>query len=260
VRQLGVTLRDPRLVDLNFRKLLHYGGQPPVKYEYPTPIPCTGYCVSCEEKGVLAKAGGKLDLMSHGCDSQDFTSVLGRMPREGPVVSAAFLFVLEKPGGDWESGAEVPWRGFRKQPPNKHYYWSPHPGTWPRSIREFRGNFYGPYFAYLMRKHGLQNVYITNTVKCKWTPGRDESPIIDHCSRLFLKREVTLFAPRLAFCFGTNARVNSMRVLPPAARCSVTELYHPNYIKQKCRFHHRTPQECVTINDRRIRKALRGLS
>lgn len=45
-----------------------------------------------------------------------------------------------------------------------HYYWTPNLEAWPSSATDLRGSFYGPYFAYLMRRHQLRNVYITNLV------------------------------------------------------------------------------------------------
>jgi hypothetical protein len=33
-------------------------------------------------------------------------------------------------------------------------------------------HLYGDYFAYLMQRHGLGNVYITNLVKCRESDGK----------------------------------------------------------------------------------------
>jgi uracil-DNA glycosylase len=258
-------MREPRLVNLNFRELLDYGGQPPVQNRYATPISCSAYCVSCEEDGVLAKAGVQLDLMSHGCDSEDFRSVLGPMALEDPAVDAAILFVLEGPGGDWESGEKVVLRGHDKQPPNYHYYWTPHCEMWPTSLAEFGNNFYGPYFAYLMYKHGLQNVYITNAVKCRWVANpkdvrSDKSSIINHCTQRFLAREVAIVAPRLALCFGNDAWSYARNVLQQVAvRCRVKKLLHPSYIRHRCQTLGRTQQDCIDINDCRVHEALQGI-
>ena len=118
-------MKDPVLAALNFKELLDYGGQPRVMGEYPQPIPCRGYCVSCEESGLLDGTGRRLDLMSHGCDTSDFEEVLGPMPHEGPCVEEPILFLLEKPGADYSNGEEVTFRGWRKKPPVKNYYWTP---------------------------------------------------------------------------------------------------------------------------------------
>ena len=55
-------MRDRRLVDLNFRELVNYGGQPPVRNAYSPPLACHGFCISCEESGLLEQVGGHLEL------------------------------------------------------------------------------------------------------------------------------------------------------------------------------------------------------
>ena len=171
----GSLMRDERLANLNFREVLHYGGQPnPVQNLYAPPLPCIGYCVSCEQSGVLAQVGGKLSLMSHGCDSEDFEAILGPMPpSQAPGVTRRvnepILFLLSDPGGSVHNGAKVPFQlgdqRFVKEPPVNHYYWTSSVAqgwpSWPCEVERFAGNFYGPYFAYLMRRHQLSDVYIT---------------------------------------------------------------------------------------------------
>src|ERR1700723_1466854 len=49
-------IRDSRLSDLNFYKLLNYGGQPPPAARY-SPLPCNGYCVECEAAGLVGGVG-----------------------------------------------------------------------------------------------------------------------------------------------------------------------------------------------------------
>jgi hypothetical protein len=65
-------MNNQALVDLNFRDIIDYGGQPPVRHRYDPPLACQGFCVACEENGLVSISGGRLDLMSHGCDSSDF--------------------------------------------------------------------------------------------------------------------------------------------------------------------------------------------
>src|SRR4051812_47984659 len=102
-------MRNAKLVDINFREIVDYGGQPPVKNKYEPPLHCPGYCISCEESGLLKDSGGKLDLMSHGCDSWDFKSLLGELPGDapgaGPRLHEPVMFLLENPGGDYSNGA-----------------------------------------------------------------------------------------------------------------------------------------------------------
>ena len=113
--------------DLNFRELLDYGGQPSAAARYDPPLPCNGYCVRCEDDGLVQKSGGRLDLMSHGCDSADFEAIIGPMPKNGriPRVEKHILFLLENPGKDYGNGEEVPFRGLKKEPPVKSYYFAP---------------------------------------------------------------------------------------------------------------------------------------
>jgi hypothetical protein len=115
-------MKDTRLADLNFKDLLQYGGQPEVKNSYNPPLQCSGYCVTCDEKNPRIQ----LDLMSHGCDSRDFRSLLGPLPTTSEFVDEPILFLLERPGGDWANGAGrgITFRGFNKKPPVGHYYWT----------------------------------------------------------------------------------------------------------------------------------------
>jgi hypothetical protein len=251
-------MRNARLADLNFRELIDYGGHPVVQNSY-THDRQPGYCVSCEENGVLGRAGGQLDLMSHGCDSDDFERILGPMPRDTAAVERPVLFLLEDPGGQKGNGAPVSFQGFRKEPPIYHYYWTPEIGFWPTRAAEFGGNFYGPYFAYLMRRHQLLEVYITNLVKCRWTGAAagSKSPVVDHCTSRFLVREITLFAPQIVLFFGGAARRGAEALLARLAPgCRSKELLHPSYISNRCQVHHRTQEDCLRINDERIREVL----
>lgn len=258
-------MKDSRLADLNFREIVDYGGQPPIQNEYASPLNCHGYCVSCEEAGLLAKAGGRLDLMSHGCDSADYETILGPVPREGVPVHRPVLFLLQDPGADYGNGAPRDFRGFRKQPPVNHYYWTPNVQVWPTRVVDFGGNFYGPYFAYLMRRHQLLNVYVTNVVKCKWvkdspTGNGDASAILSHCVARYLVRELTLFGPDVALCFGRDTERN-MRALVDRTgrRCIVQYLRHPAFIQFRHQTVRQSQEKLVQENDDRIAGALAKL-
>ncbi len=257
-------MRDVELADLNFREIIDYGGQPPVRNRYAEALQCAGYCVSCEDATLLATVGGHLEIMSHGCDSSDFEQVLGPMPQEGRIVEQPVMFLLENPGGDKDNGEVVPFRTFVKKPPVFHYYWTPNVDRWPTSLVEFNGNFYGPYFAYLMRRHQLRNVYITNLVKCKWVdaPGagtHDPSPIVRHCVARHLAREIQFFGPRAIVCFGGKAAVGFRRLLPQlAAECHVAELYHPSYIRDRYQTARprRSREDLIRENDACVRRVV----
>jgi hypothetical protein len=255
-------MRDSRLAESNFRQLLHYDGGPPVaRPRFPDPLQCSGYCIDCEEKDLVAKSEGKLDLMSHGCDSADFEEVLGPMPRDGAGVQQPILFLLEKPGADYGSGQKVRFSGYKKSPPVNHYYWTPTNKTksWPQQISEFEGNFYGPYFAYLMRRHRLCNVYITNLTKCRWRDGnKNATPIdiLENCITLYLNKEISFFEPKLVFCFGLNAEHGFKS---RGLGISNHLLYHPGAIRDRYRALGKTQEELVEQNDKRIQDALANI-
>jgi hypothetical protein len=224
-------MKDRQLRDLNFVELLHYGGQPPVQYRYRPNLHCDGYCVACEEKGIVDRSRGALGLMSHGCDSADFEQVLGPMPRIGVGVEQPVLFLLEDPGGCYGNEELIEFRGHKKKPPVNHYYWTPETASWPRESAEFNGNFYGPYFAYLMQRHQLLNVYITNLVKCKWTAAdktdKSKTPadISAYCAEHFLRRELAFFAPSLVFLL---RRCRSERTSITKGELSINVLVAPS--------------------------------
>lgn len=255
-------MRDSRLSYLNFQELLDYGGQPPVRNEYDPSLCCRGYCVSCEKNGLLEKTGGRLDLMSHGCDSADFESILGPMPRKGVSVEQPVLFLLENPGRDYKNGKPVEFQGYQKQPPVNVYYWTDIE-CWPHDLTQFKGNFYGPYFAYLMWRHQLLNVYITNLIKCKWDNGnarKTPTPIIEHCTERHLKREVQFFAPKLVFCFGRAAKNGCEEFFRrEKLNCPAVYLYHPSFIRDRYQTGGKTQQELIQENDDSAKEALKAL-
>lgn len=255
-----------RLVDLNFRNLLHYGGQPPVQNAYNPPIPCTGYCVDCEEKHLVPE-GWQLDQMSHACDTTDFEALLGPLPLDGrPIMDRRIMFLLEKPGGDYENGAAVPYLDFQKRPPVNHYYWTPNVAVWPVNVAEFGGNFYGSYFAYLMRRFRMRNVYITNSVKCAWRmapPGGQAgakaptfSPVTENCTNRWLSNEVALCPPVVSFCFGRRAKDHAARLKNLGATVGLIRyLWHPSAIQLSQRYK-KTREEMVAENDHWIEETL----
>jgi hypothetical protein len=264
-------MKDIRLVQLNFREIVDYSGQPQVQYSYSSPLPCAGYCISCEQADLPAQTGGRLDLMSHGCDSADFVTVLGPMPPQGTDAARAIeepvLFLLEDPGEDWGIGEVVPYQGLQKRPPLYHYYWTPKVQTWPRRVADFNRNFYGPYFAYLMWRHQLLNVYITNLVKCKWVKNTDnqggsgKSIIVTHCVERYLTREVQIFAPRLVFCFGRAAEKGARALAGRAVlHCPLVYLLHPSYIQNRWGTSGRSQEELIQDNDAAVKRGITQLA
>jgi hypothetical protein len=192
----------------------------------------------------------------------------------GSGVTMPVLFLLENPGADdrYRNGTEVAFRGSRKKPPVNHYYWTPSARPWPHQVADFiyDPHFYGPYFAYLMQRHRLLDVYITNVAKCKWTRaasgkagGGGASLVARHCSERFLEREFEIFRPRLVVCFGGNAergfREFSRRFGLDAV--SIT-LIHPAFIKNRSQTdpQRRSKEQLFAENDHRIVEALTRLA
>ena len=250
-------MRDRRLADLNFKELIDYGGQPVVQNTYDPPLKCSGYCVACEDSGrVFDYKGDYFDQMSHGCDTWDFEQLLGPLPKApGGYCDSPILFLLENPGGYYGNGEVVPYKGYKKQPPVNHYYWTPNPkeiGGWPKDTDSLP-HLYGPYFAYLMAKYGLKNVYITNLIKCN-VIGDDKKynkeEAVETCINKWLKKELEIFSPELVFCFGEHTFDYFKQYLPEYYDIT-SRLYHPAARKPR--------EEIVSYNDHKISVALRSL-
>ena len=215
-------MRNEGLANLNFRDLIDYGGPPAPRNRYDLRTQCSGYCTHCDENRYLEGTGLQLDLMSHGCDSDDFERILGTIPDQpgAPARDEPILFLLDQPGADYGNGTEVSIesRGERyaKSPPVFHYYWTPDIRTWPANHSHFGGNFYGPYFAYLLRTHQLCNVYITNFLKCRVSERGRALPLDDlraanktasvirACTEHFLGAELRHHDPAIVFAFGRS--------------------------------------------------------
>lgn len=71
-------MKNKFLHELNFKTHPGYPDEFQPQHYYENPICCNGYCIECKTSGALAKAGGKLTNMSHGCDISDFKKILGQ--------------------------------------------------------------------------------------------------------------------------------------------------------------------------------------
>ena len=200
-------MRDKRLADLNFRDLLHYGGEPSIQHTYVPPLACSGYCIHCEEKGnVFSNSQDSFDQMSHGCDTSIYETLLEPMCNGGRRIELPIIFLLENPGGNYQNGRCVDFKGYKKRPPVNVYYWSPGIKKWPKSAVEL-SEMYSDYFAYLMNRYGLKNVYITNLIKCNTINGKwyNYQEARSNCIEKWFKREIEIFAPKFVFSFGDKA-------------------------------------------------------
>lgn len=232
-------MKSKFLRELNFKTLLDYPDEFRPQREYKPPLACDRFCIECEKSGVVAT--GQLTLMSHGCDTDDFEKILGSSMNNGDAVKIPIMFLLEDPGGNYGNGEDRTHRDQKitKSPPVKRYYWSPSVTTWPTSMDEVieDGNLYGSYFAYLMQKHSLVSVYITNVVKCKRVDAEKRWLVEDTCVKSFLEKELKEFAPSITFCFGWRAfnvmqcrfpDRHAVRLWHPAARANRRRMFREN--------------------------------
>jgi Uracil DNA glycosylase superfamily len=252
------------LAELNFDRLIQYrSGPPKPEFEYTQPLVCDGFCIACEQRGVLAGSDKRLYLMSHGADTSDFESIYGtELPLDDDrgYVMIPIMFVLESPGGEHNNGVPQSFHGIEKAPPVCHYYWMPEPEpSWPSRDETLQsGNKYGPYFAFLLRRHRLKNAYFTNVVKCglsnqggSFVSYSQSVPlhraIRDNCCQEFLEREVAVFQPAIVFAFGDQAH-RLFRTSSIGERIRLQVLYHPAA--------RMSGQDILEQNDAIIEKAL----
>jgi len=258
-------MKNSKLAALNFQELLRYRGEPTDQASLPERN-CTGYCVSCEEKGLLVNGDVKLDQMSHGADTDDFERVIRRLDPGGVDFPIAFL--LESPGGYYVNGKQIDYKEARKQPPVFCYYWLPKGLTdWPTDPEEVKPSTYGPYFAYLIAKHKLHNAYFTNHIKCALArpdskrfiryqvvadPNNRDFKIRDNCYQQFLRKELEILKPRIVFYFGGNAKsmgyLSDLRSLFSDADNPFETLCHPAARSNQ--------REILEENDEKIRQKL----
>jgi len=167
--------------------------------------------------------------MSHGCSIDEIKQIIPE-PFEG-TDDRSIMFLLENPGGDYQNGCNVTYDGIEKNPPVNHFYFSPNldSGKWPTTVEEVQPNPYGNYFAYLIKKYSLKNVYITNCIKCKYTGDMYEKTK-ETCAEEFLQKEVCIFKPDIVFFFGHKAEhiFNDVKKrLFPDLRGKTCYLWHP---------------------------------
>lgn len=220
------------LHEINFGKngVLHYVGSvdPKFRLEEGLAYCCEGFCCSCEENKKCLSKGGDGVLMSHGCTGADIAKAMGL--KELPVgqEDRHVMFVFENPGADYGQGIVMSCGGVTKKPPVKHYYWTSDMTEWPDNPPEKSSQLYGGYIAYLMTKHKLRNVYVTNCIKCKYVGG-EYSATAQNCMEHIFKAELTVFRPDIIFCFGARAHglVKSFLRKPGYENVKVKRLLHP---------------------------------
>jgi hypothetical protein len=226
---------DQRLIDLNFKSLLHCGGR------HPFDGSVEGYCISCDEQRLLESTELHLSQISHGADTHDFEEFCGeQVPK--PSIQTRVLFVFESPGSRFLNGEAVPYKRFNKIPPNKTRYWLPDEPYVPKNLDEVAkaGNKYGPYLAYLIWHFKLKNAYVTNAVKCGLTVKGSNPPrfipfpkpigpykeVRDNCFKLFLRTELDILPPAIIFAVGDSA-LRLLKTVEPSTYGHLVCLYHP---------------------------------
>lgn len=224
-----------RLFNLNFKNLLKYQDNFPIqnRYDDESKLVCYGFCTECEDKG---KVSEDEVLMSHGCHSSVYQELI--QEKNTFTNNEPIMFLLENPGGDYGNGDSVTYNSITKKPPVKHFYFTPNCESWPGDddINIIAKNPYGNYFAYLMQKYSLGNVYITNCIKCKYTENYEVSK---NCCKKWLEEEIEIFKPTKIVCFGCKAEklynyyfkrsgIEIKRLLHPAARKSRSGIIEEN--------------------------------
>lgn len=250
-------MRNNQLFALNFQGIQKYDlkelARRKAKPNYDPPLKCDGFCTLCERNGLVSYNGNVPPILSHGCDTDDYESFLGDLSSHLSVLniqkySEPVIFLLDAPGGYWDSGVAFKYNEYKKQPSTKHYYWMPHKlKKWPSSIwkkPETSGEHFGDYFAYLMVKHGLTNVYITDVIKCSWENSYTEKSK-NMCVETYLNEEVKFVNPATIFCFSRKVEKMAAKVYPDRKRIF---LWHPTAIRLSRR-HRKTPDEIVKTND-----------
>jgi hypothetical protein len=208
---------EKHLSKLNFEKVVIYPKISGYKVENEHNFKCTGFCISCEERGILQR-GEFLTQMSHGADSNDYKEII----KKDYENNLPIMIVFENPGNEFSPEHQHPSTRIIKNVPTDHYYWisdkiTEAPKTPAELIKmakekgEYK-NLYDPYMVYLQEKHNLNNIYITNLTKCKLRKNKKLWRIVpyDHvrenCINEIFRSELEIFKPKIVFCMGEKSK------------------------------------------------------
>lgn len=169
------------------------------------------------------------------------------------------MFVLETPGRDNRNLFEdVTFGGSTKAVPTKGYYWMPNnsPQGWPDAVGS--GEYYGTYFAYLLKKFRLTRAYFTNLRKCRFPSLTEEKKdnINENCYQVFLCEELEIWRPVVIFAFGKRVYQFLQSRDPDLHDCHrfiphIERLRHPAYRR------YNPNADVISWNDERIYSALK---
>ena len=196
------------LADINFNEIIHYPNITGYS-KSEQPYYCNGFCIKCEKNNV----SHSLTTISHGADSNDFKLKYGNQ-NYGNKEPIMFLFEDPSPSAPKDDTGEfLESNGLKKHIPFYYYYWIDErinsiPKTklellnYPRSIPA--------YILYLQEIYQLDNVYVTNFVKCfskekksKDKQAKDEyDNVLKTCFTNYLSKEIEIFKPKIILSFG----------------------------------------------------------
>jgi len=233
-------MNKEELKKLNFSDLLKIDHPNIEKYSFKDYAnngfkhPLIGMCTKCEEENVNICLSDKnckpkkegicpseknkncrLKNMGHGSMTDDILTATGQTSspdwKKGGV-----LFVLENPGPyDEKIYSPIKYNNFEKLPSQQWHFVNPQP--YPQRCEypyHFKKKEYGELFCSILFTFKLENMYITDVVKCGMIHHENEKYLniniydeecIKYCIKKYLFREIQLVNPEIIFCLGRNA-------------------------------------------------------
>lgn len=211
------------------------------------------FCHDCESKGLLSQ-NEKLERISHGADSNDFRHYVQKI--YGNDIPVMFLMLDPSPTTQPFYRLLKDTAGNTKEVPKKYYYWTSDYITHAITREDIlNGSIYDLYWWYLQNKHSLNNIYITNVIKCYCSSANNR--IKTNCIENYLKKEIKIFNPKKIFCMGSKVHYimnhKPMRNLIAERNIKVAKLYHISWCES---YHRMSKEEFLDRNDSIIESVL----
>lgn len=251
-------MKNSKLAELNFKTLINY---PDINgYSNQKPYKCNGFCIDCEQKGLLA-TNEKLERMSHGADSDDFKRII----TENYKNDTPIMFIMRDPPPSTKPFfTSIEYKGITKEIPTKHYYWIQDYINEPITHDIImNGSVYDLYFWYLQKHFSLNNIYITNLIKCYSNLYHSKTPnykIQNNCIERYLLKEIELFNPRIIFCLDSKVHYvmthNPMRTILKESNVLIEKLKHPALVES----YNKNKENYLNENNQIIEKTLAKLN
>ncbi len=248
-------MNNSKLSELNFKTLINY---PEINgYSKQKPYRCNGFCCDCEQKGLLT-TGEKLERMSHGADSSDFKTIVSKNYENNTPI----MFIMRDPPPSTQPFfTSMEYNGITKEIPTKHYYWIQDYISEPVTREKIMdGSVYDLYFSYIQEQFSLNNIYITNLIKCYSNLYRSKTPnykIQSNCIEIYLLKEIELFKPLVIFCL--DSKVHYVMKHNPIIQTKLREygilvekLNHPSLVES----YHKNKENYLNKNNEIIEKTL----